>query len=123
MKKKSNTERASGFMCLNKIVFNGLFRVNRQNQINVPYRSYKHPVIVNEEILRAVSDYLIKANIQILNGDFEEALQNAKKGASIYFDPPYAPVTSDKQRFVGYTLDGFNAKEQQRLYRAFNDLT
>lgn len=67
-------------MCLNKIVFNGLFRVNRQNQINVPYRSYKHPVIVNEEILRAVSDYLIKANIQILNGDFEEALQNAKKG-------------------------------------------
>ena len=57
LQKRSNTERAARFIYLNKTGFNGLFRVNSQGQINVPYGRYKNPAIVNEEVLHAVSLY------------------------------------------------------------------
>ena len=58
LQKRSNTERAARFIYLNKTGFNGLFRVNSQGQINVPYGRYKNPAIVNEEVLHAVSLYM-----------------------------------------------------------------
>lgn len=120
---KSNVERAARFIYLNKTGFNGLFRVNSQNQMNTPYGRYKNPAIVNEEILRAVSEFLNDSNIDILNEDFENAVENAKSGDFVYFDPPYAPLVDDKKSFVGYTLNGFNSSEQERLRDLFNDLT
>ena len=57
LQNRSNTERAARFIYLNKTGFNGLFRVNSQGQINVPYGRYKNPAIVNEEVLHAVSLY------------------------------------------------------------------
>lgn len=120
---KSNIERAGRFIYLNKTGFNGLFRVNHQNQINVPYGRYKHPAIVNKEILTAVSRYLSETNVDILNMDFEKSISKAKTGDFVYFDPPYAPLMKDKQSFVGYTLDGFGEAEQIRLYKTFDKLT
>lgn len=118
----SDTERASRLIYLNKTCFNGLFRVNSQNQFNVPYGNYKNPLIVNAPVLRAVSNYLNDNDITILNGDFEEALVNAKKGDFIYLDPPYAPLTDDSSSFVGYTLNGFGKPEQERLRDVFVEL-
>lgn len=119
---KTDVELAARFIYLNKTGFNGLFRVNSQNQINVPYGRYKHPAIVNEEVLRAVSRYLRDSNTEIMNGDFSAAVSGAKKGDFVYFDPPYAPVVEDKKSFVGYTLNGFNYDDQKRLYSVFEDL-
>ena len=123
IKKRSATERAARFIYLNKTGFNGLFRVNSQGQINVPYGRYKHPAIVNEEVLRAVSIYLNRSETVILNGDYYDAIKNSKKGDFVYLDPPYAPVSEDKQSFVGYTLNGFGIEEQERLRDVFNELT
>ncbi|ANI95811.1 DNA adenine methylase [Lactiplantibacillus plantarum] len=120
---KSDVERAARFIFLNKTGFNGLFRVNRQNQVNTPYGRYKHPAIVNAEILKAVSVFLNKSRIKILNVDFEKAVKDAKYGDFVYFDPPYAPMVNDKQSFVGYTLNGFGADEQVRLRDLMDDLT
>lgn len=120
---KNNVERAARFIYLNKTGFNGLFRVNSQNQMNTPYGRYKNPAIVNAEILTAVSEFLNDSKVEILNGDFEEAVKNAKRGDFVYFDPPYAPLVDDKKSFVGYTLNGFDAKEQERLRDLFNALT
>lgn len=120
---KSNVERAARFIFLNKTGFNGLFRVNSQNQINTPYGRYKNPAIVNESVLKAVNNFLNKSGIKILNGDFEDAIKGAKKGDFVYFDPPYAPMVEDQQSFVGYTLNGFGAKEQERLRDLVNKLT
>lgn len=120
---KNNVERAARFIYLNKTGFNGLFRVNSQNQMNTPYGRYKNPAIVNAEILTAVSEFLNDPKVEILNGDFEEAVKNAKRGDFVYFDPPYAPLVDDKKSFVGYTLNGFDAKEQERLRDLFNTLT
>jgi DNA adenine methylase len=118
----SDVERAARFIYLNKTCFNGLFRVNSQNQFNVPYGNYKNPNIVNEDVLRVDSRYLNSTNIKILNMDFELATKDAKKGDFIYFDPPYAPVTEDKNSFVGYTLNGFSYEEQKRLRNLFVEL-
>jgi len=100
-----------------------LFRVNSQNQINTPYGKYKNPAIVNEPVLRAVSKFLNKSTIKIINGDFEDAVKGARRGDFVYFDPPYAPMVNDRQSFVGYTLNGFGADEQERLRDLVDRLT
>ena len=112
----SSTQLAARMIYLNKTGFNGLFRVNSKNQINVPYGFYKHPAIVNESVINADSSYLNWANIQILSGDFEDAVKDVKRHDFVYFDPPYAPITSDSESFVGYTLNGFNEDSQVRLH-------
>lgn len=120
---KSATERAARFIYLNKTGFNGLFRVNSQGQINVPYGSYKNPSIFSEEVLIAVSNYLNSVDIKILNGDYSISLEKAKRGDFVYLDPPYAAISDDKKSFVGYTLNGFNDNEQLRLKNKFDELT
>ena len=122
LEEKSNVERASRFIYLNKTCFNGLFRVNSQNQFNVPYGNYKNPNIVNKEVLIADSKFLNKSGIKIMNGDFEKAAKTARKGDFVYFDPPYAPLVEDSQSFVGYTLNGFGYEEQVRLRDLFIEL-
>ncbi|WP_317912923.1 DNA adenine methylase [Carnobacterium maltaromaticum] len=113
------TERASRLIYLNKTCFNGLFRVNSSGEFNVPFGNYKNPNIADETTLRAVSKYLNKNNVSIINGDYKEAVKKARKGDFLYFDPPYAPITSDRQSFVGYTLNGFGEKEQEELRDVF----
>lgn len=120
---KTDVERAARFIFLNKTGFNGLFRVNSQNQINTPYGRYKNPAIVNESVLMAVSKFLNNQQIKILNGDFADAVNSSRKGDFVYFDPPYAPMVTDKQSFVGYTLNGFGPEEQERLRDLVDALT
>ncbi|MBI6068931.1 DNA adenine methylase [Clostridium perfringens] len=110
----SNVEKASRIVYLNKTCFNGLFRVNKAGEFNSPFGKYKNPNIVDEVTLRAVSKYFNKADIKILNGDFEASLKGIRKGAFVYLDPPYDPV-SNSANFTGYDKGGFNRDEQIRL--------
>lgn len=109
----SDTERAARIVYLNKTCFNGLFRVNSQGQINVSYGRYKHPNIVNEPGVRALSAYL-QGDIEIMCGDYADALADLPKGAFVYLDPPYMPVSATSA-FTGYTQGGFDYDEQVRL--------
>jgi len=113
-KKLSKVKRASRLIYLNKTCYNGLFRVNSNNEFNTPFGNYKDPNIVNEPVLRAVSEYLNSADIKFLCEDFEKAVKGIRKGSFVYFDPPYMPLSSSSS-FTGYTLDGFNEKDQIRL--------
>jgi DNA adenine methylase len=112
--KLDNVEKASRIIFLNKTCYNGLFRVNSQGHFNVPYGRYKNPDITNDVTLRAVSNYLNRAKITFKCTDFERAVNNIRKGAFVYFDPPYDPV-SDTSSFTGYDVNGFDKKEQERL--------
>ncbi|MEE3719681.1 DNA adenine methylase [Tumidithrix elongata RA019] len=117
----SKEERAARIIYLNKTCYNGLFRVNSQGQFNVPFGRYKNPSILDEAVLRGVSNYLNQNQVEILNLDFQDAVSTAKKGDFIYFDPPYDPV-SDTASFTGYDVNGFNKKEQERLRDVANNL-
>lgn len=112
--KFTNIEKASRIHYLNKTCFNGLFRVNMAGQFNSPFGSYKNPNIVNEVNIRAVSKYLNEAKIELMCCDYEESLKGIKKGAFVYFDPPYDPI-SDSASFTGYAKGGFDKNEQIRL--------
>jgi DNA adenine methylase len=118
---RTSIERAARIIYLNKTCYNGLFRVNSQGQFNVPFGRYTDPNIIDEAVLRAVSHYLRSSDITILNGDFTEAVCNAKKGDFVYFDPPYDPV-SDTASFTGYDINGFGQKEQIKLKELFDEL-
>ncbi|WOS96267.1 DNA adenine methylase [Nosocomiicoccus massiliensis] len=119
---RTNVERAARFIYMNKTGFNGLYRVNKKNQFNVPYGKYVNPNIVNEGLLREVSEFLNEDGIRITAGDFEEAVKDAKAGDFIYFNPPYAPLDVDLNNFVGYTDNGFGYDEQLRLRDLFVEL-
>lgn len=111
--KRSNVGKASRFIFLNRTGYNGLYRVNRNGENNVPYGRYKNPKIVDEENLKACSEYL--ENVKILNGDFEKIVkENVKKGDFVYFDPPYVPVNKTSS-FTSYTDQGFDDDMQVRL--------
>ena len=109
---KSDLDRAARFIYLNRTAFNGLWRVNRSGQFNVPFGRYKNPGFPTQEALLEASRALAKAEIR--QGDFEAACQDAKAGDVVYFDPPYAPV-SLTANFVGYTQGGFDDAMQRRL--------
>jgi DNA adenine methylase len=111
---KTRVERAARIIYLNKTCFNGLFRVNSQGQFNVPYGNYANPTIADSAVIRAISAYLNHNEVSIIHGDFEQAVSTAQKGAFIYFDPPYHPI-SDTSSFTGYSKHGFGANEQKRL--------
>lgn len=110
----SDVKKASRIIYLNKTCYNGLYRVNNSGEFNSPFGKYQNPNIVNDVTIRAVSKYFNTNNVTIINGDFENAVKNIRKGAFVYFDPPYAPV-SKSSNFTGYVQGGFNMFDQVRL--------
>ena len=111
-RKSEQTKQTALFIFLNRTCFNGLYRVNRKNEFNVPIGSYKKPQICNEPNLRAVSKVL--QNVEILNGDYSETLKYADDNTFFYFDPPYKPL-SETSSFNSYSKDAFDDAEQIRL--------
>ena len=108
----SSSKRAAMFIYLNKTCFNGLHRVNRKGEFNVPVGSYKNPRILNEEGLHAASRVLQRAGLKC--APFETLLEDAKPGDFVYFDPPYEPI-SHTASFTSYAQDGFSREDQTRL--------
>ncbi|MGB3299677.1 MAG: DNA adenine methylase [Phormidesmis sp.] len=113
-KELSPVERAARILYLNKTCFNGLFRVNSQGQFNVPYGDYTNPAIADPAVIKAVSLFLNQRTVRICQGDFANSVSTAKRGAFVYFDPPYHPI-SDTSSFTGYSANGFGEREQERL--------
>lgn len=108
--------RAARFMFLNRTAFNGMYRVNKKGQYNVPWGKYKNPKVLNEPLLTACSAALQEAIIR--NGDFAKGVDGARKGDLVYFDPPYVPLTATSN-FTSYTSDGFSLDDQYRLAALF----
>lgn len=105
-------ENTTLFFFLNRTCFNGLYRVNKKGQFNVPFGKYVNPTICDPVIIRKDSELLQR--VEILTGDFEETFEYAHGNTLFYFDPPYRPL-SDTSSFNDYTKDSFNDDSQVRL--------
>ena len=111
-REQGKIEQSALFIFLNRTCFNGLYRVNRKNEFNVPIGSYKKPTICDRENIMVVSDALQK--VEIICGDFEQTVQHAGENTLFYFDPPYKPLNQTSS-FNSYTKNEFDDKEQIRL--------
>jgi len=109
---ESWVERASLLIFLNKTCYNGLFRLNRRGEFNVPFGQYKSPAIYDPERIHQASAAL--KDTEILQGDFEASESIIKRGALVYLDPPYRPI-SKTSGFTDYSQAGFTDDDQRRL--------
>lgn len=102
------TDNAARFIALNKLCFQGLWRVNGSGHFNVPYGKLKSPTICDAPLLRACSVALQGASLFAC--DFAAELWRCAPGDFVYFDPPYEGTFSD------YTAGGFDQTAQRRLF-------
>lgn len=115
----SDAEVAAWFIYLNKLAFNGLYRVNSKNKFNVPFGDNENAIICDERNLRACAAALVRAELHC--EDFTSVRDRAKPGDLVYFDPPYFPVSSTSY-FTSYTVGGFTAADQEKLRDLARDL-
>ena len=118
MRSEYDVELAALFVFINKHCFNGLYRVNGKGLFNVPYNNSRR-VSIDEEAIMAASEYL--KGVTIIDGDFEQACKNAKKGDFVFIDSPYAPLNPTS--FESYTKEGFDIESHKRLAKLYDELT
>lgn len=111
---RSQVEKASRLIFLNRTCFNGLYRVNSRGMFNVPMGSYANPKIVDGDNLHAVSAAFQEGGVTFECSDFESVLRKAEPGDLVYFDPPYHPVNNGGN-FTGYTSGSFTYADLKRL--------
>ena len=114
-----NVKRATEFIFLNRTCFNGLYRVNKNGEFNVPCGKYKNPTICDSNNLRKLS-YLIK-NVVFQYGDYKKSEKYVDSKTFVYFDPPYRPL-SITSGFTSYTKEDFDDETQKELANFFKKL-
>lgn len=111
--KLTKVERAARFVYLNRTCFNGLYRVNKKGEFNVPFGKYKNPRIIYEKRLRKASEKL--RNTKILLSDYKDTLNEyAEEDDFIFLDPPYIPI-SEYSNFKRYTKEQFRIENHKEL--------
>jgi DNA adenine methylase len=109
----SPLQMAARTIYLNRGCFNGLYRVNKKGQFNVPFGRYVNPKICDEENIFACSLALQRSVIEC--GDYKKILQNyAEEGDFIFLDPPYLPI-SEYSDFKRYTKEQFYEEDHLEL--------
>ena len=98
---------------LNRTCFNGLYRVNKKGEFNVPFGRYKNPNFCDPDVLRAASHAL--QGVTIEQGDYLSVLRkHAKAGDFVFLDPPYLPI-SEYADFKRYTKEQFYEEDHRDL--------
>lgn len=119
-KEEISVQKAVEFIFLNRTCFNGLYRVNKNGDFNVPMGNYKNPTICDEENLRELSK-LIK-NVSFQYGDYKKSQKYIKKNTFVYFDPPYRPLNITSG-FTSYTKENFDDENQKELALYYRELS
>jgi DNA adenine methylase len=107
------TEAAARMLFLNRTCFNGLYRVNRKGQFNVPFGRYARLSLPDLAQLRAAAAALRSA--EIIEGDYLDVLGcYATPGDFVFLDPPYVPVGAYSD-FKRYTKEQFSEDDHREL--------
>lgn len=116
----SDIDIAARMIYLNRAGYNGLYRVNKKGEFNVPFGKYTNPTIVDTNKIMACSNAL--RGVLLENLPFEELpWASIGEGDFVYFDPPYVPL-SKTSSFTAYQGAGFTEEDQLRLADLFRRL-
>ena len=112
-------ERAARLIYLTTLAFNGIYRVNRRGEFNVPYGGREYPAL---GLTGSFAEHAVAlGSAKIVSGDFETAVASAGHGDLVYLDPPYT-VAHSNNGFLRYNEHIFSWKDQERLAAVAADL-
>jgi DNA adenine methylase len=103
--------RAARFLYLNRTCWNGLYRVNRKGEFNVPIGT-KDTVLFPHEDFELLAEVLMTADL--VCSDFEHVIDLAGAGDLVFVDPPYT-VRHNFNGFLKYNESMFSWADQVRL--------
>lgn len=109
----NETELAARFIYLNKTSYNGIYRVNRKGEYNVPfgYRTNDNPFGFDN--LKNLNQ-LFQSDVSFNSGDFDIIRNNLNEHDLVFLDPPYT-VAHENNGFVQYNQSIFSWQDQERL--------
>ena len=108
-------EHAAQFIYLNKVGWNGLYRVNLSGKFNVPYGRPKSSNVADAvNLVRCAATLRGRARLQV--ADFEASVDDCKRGDLVFFDPPYVTGHSNNG-FVDYNEKLLSWDDQERMAR------
>jgi len=110
-KPKASLQQAARFLYLNRTCWNGLYRVNKKGEFNVPIGT-KTKVLLDSDNFQDLSTLLKQMDIEAC--DFETTIDKANAGDFLFIDPPYT-VKHNLNGFVKYNENIFSWEDQIRL--------
>lgn len=105
-------KRAARTVYVNKMCFNGLYRINKSGFNNVPYGSGRKGEVLPLKEAKNFADAV--KNCEFFTLDYDLFLDKSVKGDLIYLDPPYVDLKDPKKEFNGY-VGAFGWTQQKQL--------
>jgi len=118
----SKPDVAATFIYLNKASYNGVYRINRYGEYNVPFGHADTLKVIDKNTCDKIHQYMMANKITVLNCDFESVVKDAKEGDVVYFDPPY-DVFDGQPMYHHYSSTIFTKDDQVRLKNVVQQLT
>ncbi|MBM6990721.1 MAG: Dam family site-specific DNA-(adenine-N6)-methyltransferase [Mobilibacterium timonense] len=103
-------DAAARTIYLNKACFNGIYRVNKSGEFNVPYGKRD---VINFVYQKLKDASIALKGIDIVAQPYGTSIDEAEEGDFLFCDPPYALETAES--FVGYNADSFTWEDQVQL--------
>ncbi len=115
-KPRTPLQKAARFIYLNRTCWNGLYRVNKRGEFNVPIGT-KTKVLLDADNFQGLSGLLNQMDIEAC--DFEITIDKANEGDFVFIDPPYT-VKHNLNGFVKYNENIFSWEDQIRLKKCIS---
>lgn len=114
---ENDLERAAKFLYLNRTCYNGMYRVNKKGEFNVPIGTKKN-CTYDLDLFDTYATLLKRADICV--DDFQNIIAKARKDDLVFADPPYA-VQKKQDGFIKYNDQLFTWNDQVRLFKSLKD--
>jgi DNA adenine methylase len=103
--------RAVRMLYLNRLAWNGLYRVNKEGRFNVPKGSKTSVSLETDDWEKAS---LILKNTELACRDFDSTIDECGSGDFLFVDPPYT-ISHSNGGFLKYNDKIFSWEDQLRL--------